>query len=404
MRHFDAARATADGRELSFPRLVGTPDEVRGRELIENKLLDIDLTVEERPFSFFPALSFGILKNMIGIGVALLLVQRIMLSGWPRLGALLGLALPLIARRLWATYRQAAARKLEDRSDDYRWHTALIGQARAGLRSANLIADLPCTGEIKHRLVLSAHTDTKSQNMSIVVRIVCSILFALGMFVLPIVLLPGVIRPGWIAGAGTLWWIVWLAALAGGIILLTLNIGNRSPGATDNAGSCALMLETARALAADPPRGVAVRLVFTGAEELGLAGGIALAQDMVRDPEWKGATFLNFEGVGGASKLWLATGTGPTGKYGDVAARAVEVARAAAERVGVAARPLGKIIGGEADHIPLIEAGLSAVTLMFYGDYSRKVHTAGDTPDLLREQHMDTAGKIVLAAIEQLEK
>ncbi len=403
MRSFDAARAVADGRELSFPRLVGTPDEVRARELIKNKLLDIDLAVEERPFSFYPALAFGILKNMIGVGVALLIVQALVLAAWPRLGALAGLALPLIARRLWATYRRAAAHMLEDRSDEYRRHTALIRHARASLHSANLVADLPHAGEIKHRVVLSAHTDTKSQNMSIVVRIVCSLLFALGVFVLPIALLPAAVWPVWLAAGGWLWKIVWLAALVGGIVLLTLTVENRSPGATDDAGSCAVMLETARALAADPPRGVAVRLVFTGAEELGLAGGLALAREMAADPEWKNATFLNLEGVGGASKLWLATGAGPTGNQTATAARAVELAKAAAADAGVTAKTLSRIVGGEADHIPLLEAGLSAVTLMFHGDYSRKVHTAGDAPDLLREQHMATAGRILLAAIARLE-
>ena len=405
MRNFDAARALSDARALSFPRLVGGPGEKRAREKIVEQLTAAGVAAESKPFYFYPALPFGILLNIVRLSVIFLLIHRLLLSWQPRTGALLGLALPFIARRLWRTYREAAAQKLEDHAVDYPWHAAFITRVHTTLQSANLVADLPARGEIKHRLVLLAHTDTKSQNMSIVTRIVSSVLLAIGVFVLPIATSIGVFWPGWLTGAlGGFWWTLWALAILGALLLTTLEVSDESSGAIDNAGSCGVLLETARALAADPPRGVAVRVVLTGAEELGLAGGYAYAREATADPAWRGAIHLNFEGAGSGRKLWYTSETGPTGSYAGAAHRATELALQAADRVALPAKRLGKLIGGEADHIPLVEAGLSAVTLMFGGGHVTAVHTRRDQADLLSNDAMGVAGGLALAAVAALEE
>lgn len=405
MRSFDAARAISDAREMSFPRLVGTPDEIRVRELVVDKLKQIGLQVKQFPFQFYPAMPFGILRHVLLIGAVLLTIHRILLSLTPRWGAVLGLALPLVARVLWNQYRTAAARKLEDLTAEHPIQARLIPHAHTVLRSANIVADLPVDGEVNKRLVLSAHTDSKSQNMSIVTRAVCAIYFALGVFILPVLTLPGAIWPGWLTGtSGVVWWVLFALALLGALILLTLQVGNESPGAVDNAGSCALLLETARALSENPPQGVAVRVLLTGAEEMGLAGGYAYAQDAIKDPDWREAVHLNFEAVGLGNKLFITSESGPTGSHARTAQAATELTQTACRGVGVKPRKLGKLIGGEADHIPLVEAGLSAVTLMFTGAGGTVVHTKNDKPELVREDSMALAGKIVLAAVAHLEE
>ena len=405
MRTFDPEKALAWARALSFPRLVGTPGEIQGRDFIRRALGEIGLESRESPFRFYPALSFGILKFLIGVGLLLLVAQRILLSTTPRLGVLAGLAIPLVARALWRRYRRASAEKLEDRRADYPLLGAFAANAGWQLRSANLIADLPVRGEIRRRVVLSGHTDTKSQNMSIVTRGICSILLAIGLYLLPLLLTPGVFWPGYLTGAlGTVWWVLWLLAVISALILLTMKVTNESPGAMDNAGSCALLLETARNLVAEPPEGVAVRVLFTGGEELGLAGAYHYARTLVDEPHWRDAVHLNYEGVGGASKLLLATGSGPGKQTENEAERALQLAEAACRRAGHRARRLARLVGGEADHIPLLEAGLAAVTFMFSGKKGVNVHTAGDRPELLTAPDFDVAGQITLAAIEILEE
>lgn len=405
MRSFNADRALADATDLSFPRLVGAPAEVRARKQVRNRLADAGLDSTQIPFYFYPALAFGILRNLVVLGGLLLIFHRVLLSAYPRIGALLGLAVPLIGKSLWNHYRRAAAGKLDDMTDQYPRHAAFIPLARVSLRSGNVIADLPAQGEIRHRLVLSAHTDSKSQNMSIVTRIVSSVFFGLGIFLLPLATAPGLLWPGWLTGiSGGVWWTFSILAILGAIVLATLKVTDESPGATDNAGSCGLLLETARALAADPPRGVAVRLVFTGAEELGLAGGYAYARQASADDDWRNAIHLNFEGVGGGHKLWYTSETGPTGSYAGTGQAATELFLSACQKAGLSPKRLGKIIGGEADHIPLVEAGLSAVTAMFGGKQSTAIHTAGDHAGLLEKEAMAEAGKLALAAVDILEK
>jgi hypothetical protein len=405
MREFDSTRALADARSLSFPRLVGSPGEPRARENVVQRLADAGIAAEQKPFRFFPALPFGILLNIVRLSVILLLIYRFLLSWQPRTGALLGLALPLIARALWGAYRRAAAQKLEDHAADYPWHTRFIRRPHVALDSANIVVDLPFVGEIKQRLVLLAHTDSKSQNMSIVTRATSSILLALGVFVLPIATSLGLLWPGWVTGSlAAVWWTLWILALLGALVLTTLEVRDESCGAIDNAGSCGVLLETARAVAADPPRGVAVRVVFTGAEELGLAGGYAYAREAQADPDWRDAIHLNFEGAGSGRKLWYTSETGPTGSYAGAGARATDLALQGIRRAGLSARRLGKLIGGEADHIPLVEAGLSAVTLMFSGGHTIAVHTRDDQAQLLQADAMAAAGAIALGAVAALEE
>jgi hypothetical protein len=405
VRIFNAETALRWAQEISFPRLVGTSAEVEARGRLRAALEQAGLTVAETPFRFFPMLSFGILKNMLALGVVMLLAQRWLLGASPRLGALLGLLIPLVASRLWRTYRTAAAQKLEDRQADYRWHLPFIANPLVQLRSANLIADLPVRGPVRKRLTLSAHTDSKSQNYSIFIRGACSIFFALGVFVLPLLALPGVLWVGWLSGAfGAVWRLFWWVALLSGVVLAVMKVRNDSPGALDDAGACGALIGVAHALAAAPPEGVAVRIVLTGAEELGLAGGIHYVQETLRErPEWRDALHLNFEGVGEGRRLWLATGSGPLKTTSGAPDRAVELADRACREVGSAPKRLSRLIGGEADHIPMIEAGLSAVTIMFSGPNSKRVHTSGDRPDLLRLDGMDLAGRITLAAVRLLE-
>jgi Zn-dependent M28 family amino/carboxypeptidase len=258
---------------------------------------------------------------------------------------------------------------------------------------------------VRRRLVLSAHTDSKSQNISIVTRAVCALLFTAGVFVLPIATAPAAIWPGWLHGfSGGLWWTVWLLAMCAGLVLAAMKVENRSPGALDDAGACGVLLEVARVLCEQPPKGVAVRVLLTGAEELGLAGGYHYVRQLRDDPAWREAYYLNLEGVGEGRKIWLTTGTGPDRAADQAAAKTLELAEASCQEHGIAPRRLSRLVGGEADHIPMIEAGLAAVTLMFAGPHGTRIHTSGDGPELLRPDGLELAGRVVLSAVRRLEE
>jgi len=404
MTSFDPVRALRLARELSFPRLVGSRGEVEARARVRQSLTDCGLEPEEDHFRFYPVLSFGILLHLVGLSALLLAFQRLLLSLAPRWGAAAGLAIPLVAQRLWRSYRRAAAEKLSDRRDAHPWHAAFLPWAGYQFRSANLLADLPCRGPIANRLVLSAHTDSKSQNISILTRIIASVIFAVGVYLLPLAMAPGLLTPAWITGSlSPVWWTVWGLSTAAALILLRLKITDESPGATDNAAACGVLLETARALRADPPQGVAVRILLTGAEEMGLAGAYRYVRTLPDDSPWRQAVHLNLEGTGKGKKIWLATGSGPDRPDGLREDRALEVAEAACRAAGAKTGRLGRFVGGEADHIPWREAGLAAVTLMPVSRHAALVHTAKDAPELLRESDMAITGRILGHAVRLLE-
>ena len=57
------------------------------------------------------------------------------------------------------------------------------------------------------------------------------------------------------------------------------------------------------------------------------------------------------------------------------------------------------LIGALYDHLPFIERGLDAVTLVAIGKASRSIHTAQDSIDKLQVRGFDQAGRVALKII-----
>jgi hypothetical protein len=119
-------------------------------------------------------------------------------------------------------------------------------------------------------LWLVAHLDSKSQPVPIGVR-VASIIACLALLAMATIL-----AVAQLAGARVAWgWtpITLLGVLASIPVIATV-VGARSPGALDNASGAVTVLRAAELL----PRDVAVGVMLTSAEELGLAGARAWAR------------------------------------------------------------------------------------------------------------------------------
>ena len=166
---------------------------------------------------------------------------------------------------------------------------ALIGVALFGGRGArhawgtNLIArrDGP-----PPQLWLTAHYDSKSQWMSMALRLcglVCFLLQLPALVALVAVWLGGE-RDQWIAALA-------VPALAGGALLARADLTNVSPGAVDNASGLLAAFETLTRLPADLPVGLA----FFDAEEWGLQGARALVRE--QPALFAGSSVVNFDGI-----------------------------------------------------------------------------------------------------------
>jgi hypothetical protein len=174
-----------------------------------------------------------------------------------------------------------------------------------------------------------------------------------------------------------------------------------SPGAVDNSAAVAVVLELARALAADPPR-MPVMLVFTANEEIGLVGAEALAAR--RGDEVAFAVALDL--IGGSGDLSLNGASRLIGR--------AELAwlAAAADRAGVVVRaPLPHRVVSRAwpqversDHGPFTRRGIPAVHFYHRGQDGEWIdlayHSARDVAARVQRGSLDEIGRLLRALPE----
>jgi len=322
----------------------------------------------------------------------------------PWTGALLSLSLPVFAGRMMARFRRME--DLVDRPESYSMLPCkrLFPKAGRSVKSANIRCLRPgVDGKIgRTRVILSAHLDTKSQNMPIVVRIAFAILFALGMYLLPVMYFIVALFSGGIAGsvAGVLFWLALVSASA----LLTLRVSDKSPGALDNAASCAVVMEIVNALKQDGGyENIDVEAVITGAEELGLAGSAAFVRrhkERIAD----GRTIvINLDGLGGSDRFVMTSETGLFTKHRVDFADLQEMVVQSASETGLRLKVLTRNIGGEADHFAFAINKIPAVTIGAFGKSTLAIHTAKDSADNLDPASFEASGRLLTALLNRID-
>ncbi|MGK2935670.1 MAG: M28 family peptidase [Gemmatimonadaceae bacterium] len=236
------------------------------------------------------------------------------------------------------------------------------------------------------RVWLMAHLDSKSQPVPMLVRI-GGILLASSAMLLTIVasFIPRVYD------LGNVFWVpVTIAGTAGSLAVLLSTVGNRSPGALDNASGVAAAMLTA----ANTPSGKPVGVLLTSAEELGLAGAWA----WVRDQAGRHATghtryAINFDGLDDVGALTcMSDADNPfTGSL-----------RLAASASGNDLRVRKVLPGIMVDSSALSRSDWDAVTIS-KGNFSTlaRIHTPGDSPDRLTGTGVADAVEVVTNFMER---
>jgi acetylornithine deacetylase/succinyl-diaminopimelate desuccinylase-like protein len=353
-RHLEALGAA--------PRPAGGQAEAVAREYCAGLLASLGFSITNEPFEYsaLPGRA-GTPATGLGSILALAVAGHLAFHGAPGAAAVLLVSLGVLgaAGAAWAARRGVLALP---------WWRA---------RSVNLVATRGVP-----RLWLMAHLDSKSQPVPILVRA----LGVTGSIVLWCVAL-GLLA--WqLAGADVAWAWPWISAagvVAGAPVAASI-VRARSPGTLDNASGVATVLVAAEALAADCPIGI----VFTSAEELGLAGARAWAHD--RDA----GIAINCDGVDDDGVLRLTyTGRRP--------ARLLEVLGSAARADGdhaVARRlPPGVLVDG----VALADAHWRVVTVS-RGTIRTvaRIHTPNDSLAAVEGDGCDRAAAVIVRAIEEL--
>lgn len=399
---FDPHSALAYARRFARPRLAGSAENQRVAGEIASLLEARGYRVIRETFLFSTAFNVfiaGEVSACLLLALASLAMQAI--SPWA--SALLGAGIvAVIGAAPWLNRAaQAGAIAPEDERERIGLWQRLCLRLGRQFTGTNLIATLPGANDASAlpHIMLIAHYDSKSQRLPIAARVACFTLAIAGSLLYAATTLAYALTG--IPALGAL--AIGLAAVAvvAGVPLLFLGVGNASPGAIDNASGVGVVLHLAEALAQrrDWQSRLRLTVLFTDAEEMGVAGAAAYARwhihTLRRDAQDAGLGILNFDGVGVDADLRLAGARASRRMAGRV--------EGAARDCGLRVKPFS-MVGLSYDHVPFAEAGLDAVSLIAIGRATGAVHTPRDTAELLHPKGFAQAGRIALAVIAQMQQ
>lgn len=378
----DPDRILATARKLAFPRYPGTPGNERAMALVEEWLGETGLEVSRQPFTYDVRPAFRALRLLLIGGAILLSAAGVLATAVPPLAAaLLGVALGAGGAFLgWAPWLERI-------------------YARPGpTATANIYARRPAAAMPRLSLVLMAHHDSKSQNLTMPVRGGWTVAALVGALIVAVAVVWSLVAaspPDWLGPGGGL-----LAAVALAV-LSTLRSGNLSPGGVDNAGSVGILVELARLLPAGAPSDVDLWFLSPGAEEDHMVGAMRWldghAEALGDRPVW----VLNLDGAGIPGRVVLLERFG----FGRLfSAELSRLARQVARREGIAVRGVLLPPAMGVDAIPFVHRGLPALTLASgsLGRAAMAVHSAADVAEHLDRAALDEAARLAAGMAREL--
>ena len=375
-------RILADAGRLSFPRYPGTPGDRRAIALVRHELESADLEVMEEAFSYDLRPVWRILRLLlVGCGV-LLAAAGWLVHGRIQLAFLLVLCALVAGGSLliWAP-----------------WLERLY--AREGsTATANVVGRRPAS-DPRLTLVLMAHHDSKSQNLTLAWRLGLTIAALVGGALLVVMVLP------WTGGL--LRNLIWLAPACGSMAAIALfglsclKSGNDSPGAVDNAGSLAILLELARNLPSRCPKDVELVFLSTGAEEDHMVGAMRWLERHHPELLERPVLTLNLDGAGNPGRVVLLDRYGIGRRFSKALSR---VARETAQRLEFPVRGVLLPPGVGIDSIPFAHRGLESITLSSgsLGHATLAVHSARDRPENLDRDALHRVARLALGVASEL--
>lgn len=364
---FDAAAVL---REIAIPRLAGSEGAAEVAGVVRQRFESAGYDVAEQPFTFNPWPGrFGITAAGALYLIATFAAAAFLYTNHP-FGAIALLLILLFVVGLGAFFVRAVI-------DSVSW-----GEQQGTNLFATVSGGRP-------RFIIMAHRDSKSQPLPLAFRgpaVILALLVWLAMIGAAIMHTAEPV-------AGSLIIVLGVAAVIAGVLLIFCWADNNSPGALDNASGVAAAIGIA---AREQGRGD-VAFLITDAEELGLAGARAAAAGLPRvfgvinlDGLDDGGTFHVFERFGILRKKGLAP----------------HIAVALMQQADEMSQPLDRDdlpFGIPVDHIPIVKAGLPALTIMRGTMKSlRRVHRPGDDLNHLRGDGVTLTVELVCGALERM--
>ena len=374
----DGRRIFEDARSISFPRAAGSEGGLRARRIVVDRFRQAGLDVREEPFSYDIRPAFRAIRTV-------LVTSALLVAGS---GALALRSVPLALVLLLGGALVGGAILV--------WSPGVerLYSGEGPKRTANVVARRPARNR-RMTLVLLAHYDSKSQNLTLPWR--------MGSTVLAIV---GGLALGALLVLGALWGVTpgpaWLPPACGGasaaalLILSTLKNGNVSPGGTDNAGSVGILLELARLLPGEIDGDVELIFLSPSAEEDHMVGVMRWLDAHREELQSSPVVALNMDGAGSPGKAVIMEWFGAGKSFGP---RVAAVAREAARSEGIPLRRIWLPPAIGVDAIPFRHRGIECPTLSSgsIGRATIAVHSAGDVAENLDVETLQRLARLARA-------
>ena len=371
-------------RALSFPRKTGTEGEKKAAQSIVRILEGLGYETAEEEFSILIPPWVWMKGNPL-LSSLLLLILWLAHGKIPFLAFLLS-TLYLLSLFVW----------------DRVW--LRIGEwmvsadpSQGRIRTENIVARFP--GDRKEKpLYLMAHYDSKSQSFNLYLR---TGLFLLaggsgGLFSLCVWIQA---FRGWMGAQGysipLFFHLSFFLSLAIHLVLIFSESGNRSEGAVDNASGVGALLAIARVLAFQNRKGVDLRFVFTGAEEIGLLGSLMFKKRWGEKMVEEGARLINIDSVGKRGKMRVC-GSGQAGK------KWLKQALSLAREKGMSLQPLRFHKGILMDHLPFCQLQVPSLSLTSVSTEGWHLHTPRDRFSLVHSEGLAEMEGFVLALVDSM--
>lgn len=372
------AAATAAGgfnvagvlKEVAKPRLVGSHGATEVAGTVRACFEALGYEIDERSFRFNPLpgrfgiTAAGVLYLIGTLTAAGLLYTNYAVAALVTLGVLLVLAVGVVL----------AGRLLID------------SLGPGSVDGMNMMAQKPGA---RPRYIIMAHRDSKSQPVPLAFRapaIVVAVLVWIGLVLAAGAHMARPLDPTIILVLGA------LAAVAG-LLLVFCWVDNRSDGALDNASGVVTALNVAAREAEEGD----VAFLITDAEELGLAGARAAAPLL---PPVYGV--INIDGLDDDGPFYVLERFGLLRKQGlapHLAAALLQEAEFREEPANRRDLPMGI----PTDHVPMVKAGMPALTLMRGTSKSlRRVHRPGDSVGSLQGDGIRRGTDLICGALARL--
>ncbi len=377
-------------KRLSFPRLVGSEGEKEAIKVVVDEFEKMGYnTVNREKFktSLYNWKRIELLFLILGI---LYISLAISYYNLPILSLVI-ISLIVICLLKLSKISDSNRIKLM-KNDRYNFETENI---YVNLKSKNSLANL----------IFIAHYDSKSQLYSSKVRIYLIMASVFGGIILLVVFFVlSVLKIIFMFNNLILNNILLGVSIVIGILAI-LNffnkVGNKSPGATDNATSVGTVIALSKYFKNNPLENIDFTFLITGSEELNLGGAIDFIQKHKNELDKDITYFINYDLVGAYGVLRNVTSHGIPKKT--TSTKLNELLRNSSKDLGIEIKEIYFPMGAGGDHMPIVNLGYMACVLGSAGCI-KYVHSKKDTMSLVSKEGLNNILSLSIEVANRLNK